>query len=552
MAFVLPYPWSLLAPRGDFGFPVSLEVCATSEPLNAESLTLFTRDDDFSISTPDGRRHHAVPLTQINAETGRSPFRILSLPWRHDNSEALRVVVGGEEYTIPVHGNLRRAGALEELSEHNKEEIALREIIHLLNAYFREAISLTHEAAFRAFAGHGIARLEWSPIWERWKPLSRREEPRTARIVEIAFAHLAQIGDVCARPRRMLVRQREATPIGRVQELDQICLRDLIRRPGRTILEKAGDRQEILGITRRETVDTAENRIIRDFLRLCQHRARAYERENGSFREHPKVRKVADLRRDCERLDLWSPIASAGRLVGIPRPNYVLQKDRRYHPLWVQYDKLRKEEEEVDNVWAWGRRLWAEFIRGVVVSFLCSTDGHASCGWHCDGDLAAYLRAEHQAGTYLPGLSVSSRWLQPDGRARLFVVHPAHAHLCPNLEETLPRLGAELALVVYPPENEPQRPRALLCIYSVLSLRTSAQEREAMKASLRSTLDNVARQNPGLHVRGLLLRGESNGEHPAECPRIGLLDALNAPAGGPFWFDLFPVKLVELLEELVK
>ena len=161
-----------------------------------------------------------------------------------------------------------------------------------------------------------------------------------ARVVEIAFAHIAAIRDVCERPRRMLVRQREPVPVGRVQELDAICLRDLIPRPGRTVLEKAGARQEILAITRRESVDTAENRVIREFISLCQHRARAYERENMRAREHPKVRTVIDLRRNCERLEVCSPLSKVGGLVGVPRPNYVLQKDRRYHPLWVPVQAL--------------------------------------------------------------------------------------------------------------------------------------------------------------------------------------------------------------------
>jgi len=347
----------------------------------------------------------------------------------------------------------------------------------------------------------------------------------------------------------MLLRQREAVPVGRVQELDAICLRDLIRRPGQTILEKAGARQEILAITRRESVDTAENRVIRDFIRLCQHRARAYERENGRAREHLKVRTVVDLRRNCERLDVRSPLAAVGKLVGVARPNYVLQKNHRYHTLWIQYDKLRHEEEAVDNIWAWGRRLWAEFVRGVVTSFLFSDEARKVCAWRADGELRSYLRAEHQAGSFIPGLAVSSRWLHRERGARMFLVHPAHAHLCPGLEELLPRLGAELALVVYPP-NGPLRPEALLCIYSVLSLQTDAQQRESMALSLQSTLDQVAQQTPGLNVRGLLLRGEWLSENKPENPRYGRVDYLAAPAGGAFWFHEFSELLAILLEEL--
>jgi hypothetical protein len=161
-------------------------------------------------------------------------------------------------------------------------------------------------------------------------------------------------------------------------------------------------------------------------------------------RQHDKVTAVVRLRQSCERLEVGSPISTVGRLVGAPRPNYVLQKDRRYHPLWVQYDRLRREEEAVDNLWAWGRRLWAEFVRGLVISFLLSDDeARRNCGWLLDGDLAAYLRKEHRDdGVFIPALSVSSRGVRRNGQARMFLVHPAHAHLCPGLEELLPRYSA--------------------------------------------------------------------------------------------------------------
>ena len=116
----------------------------------------------------------------------------------------------------------------------------------------------------------------------------------------------------------------------------------------------------------------------------------------------------------------------------------------------------------------------------------------------------------------------------------------------------MPRLGVELALVVYPAEG-PLRAEGLLCIYSVLSLKTDLKQREEMTLSLQSTLDQVALQTPGLNVRGLLLRGEWMGESEPVNPRYGRVDYLAAPAGGPFWFDSeegFPYLLAILLEEL--
>ena len=209
----------------------------------------------------------------------------------------------------------------------------------------------------------------------------------------------------------------------------------------------------------------------------------------------------------------------------------------------------------MDNIWAWGRRLWAEFVRGVIISLLLSGEARNTCGWRSDGELAGYLRTEHHAGSFIPALSVSSRWIRRDGRAVMFLVHPAHAHLCPGLEALLPRLGVELALVIYPATG-PLKPEAILCIYSVLSLRTDAKQRDEMAMSLRSCLDQVAEQNPGLNVRGLLLRGDWNREASSQSQRLGRLDYLiasvitAAPSRPPFWFSEFPEMLAVVLEEL--
>ena len=71
-----------------------------------------------------------------------------------------------------------------------------------------------------------------------------------------------------------------------------------------------------------------------------------------------------------------------------------------------------------------------------------------------------------------------------------------------------------------------------------------------MAVSLRSSLDLLARENPAMNVRGLLLRGDWSDDRPPETPRFGRLDCLVASAGGRFWFHEFSELLAVLLEEL--
>ncbi len=559
MGRVLPLPWSLLAPRHSPSADMSIDDSDRCGLLNPETATFYTRSDEHPPHLVPSRENAAAWLSEgvaINPLTdlGRRPGRLWVVPWPYDGSTEWRVRFGSDENSIPVSGGLRRADGREEPTEVNAQAVFFREAIDCLCGYFTEAISLTldrKQGSFAVFSGQPVVKLDWFAIWSRWSAAAAGTEPRMARVVEIALSHLSGIRDVCERPRRMLIRQRELVPVGKIQELDETCLRDLVRRPGRSVAEKAGFRQELLGITRRESVDTAENRVIRDFVRLCMHRAGAYERENRRSSRHRKVRAVAELRRNCGRFDSFAPIASAARLVGAPRANYVLQKDRRYHNLWVQYDKLRKEEVAIDSIWPWGRRLWADFVRGLFVGFLSAQAAEKSARWKLLGSLPAYVRAEHDFGSFIPPLAVSSRWKHCESDEELWVIHGADAHLCPGLHLTLPRIGADLAIACFDPKRGYREPVGLLTIHSVLSLNTTRETRETVVDSLATALDVVAHTHPGIaRVNGILLRGEYMPEMKSESRHVRRLDYLSAGAGGDYWFKDFPELVSVLLEEL--
>ena len=559
MARVLPFPWSLLAPRNTTGADLSVDDCDRQGPFNPETVVFYTRTDEGAPMLSSHRGHGAriAENVSINPQTelGRRPGFIWTIPWPHDGVSPWKFRLGAEQRELMVAGGVRRASGREILGKSNEHPIALREAIDQLCGYFTEARSLAaDEIEARPAPGsqQAIVKIAWGAIWTRWSKSAAGTEPRTARVVEIARFYLPNIRDVCSRPRRMLVRQRELVPVGKIQELDETCLRDLIRRPGRTIPEKAGSRQELLGITRRETVDTAENRVIRDFIRLCQHRAVAYQREYPQPRPlHPKVQAVVDLRRNCERWDASAPISAASKLVGLPKSNYVLEKDRRYHALWNQYQLLRREEDMVDKVWPWARRLWADFVRSLFVGFLSAESTSAAASWHLVGALPAYVRAEHTSGTFVPALSISSRWKHATADEELWIVHGAHAHLCPGLQTTLPRLGADLVIACFAPKRAGETPTGLLTIHSLLSLDTTSETRDAAVESLAATLDVVAKLHSEIrHVKGLLLRGEYLSEAKPFSRQKGRLDYLSAPAGGAYWFTEFRDNLSVLLEEL--
>ena len=213
---------SLVSSRaaGNIGVSLNLEDCEEAEPLN-EALTFFTRAEDEALPTFAGHRHSVASgepgFTEPEHGRGSPSRRSLNASVSARESRRVACSVRPEEIAIPVDGTLRRASASEDSVNSNASEVSLRDTVDFLCGYFAEAISLTHDSGFtefREFAGQAVARLDWPVIWTRWKKVSTGEEPRMARVVEIAFAHLTAIRDVCERPRRMLVRQRDRSRSG--------------------------------------------------------------------------------------------------------------------------------------------------------------------------------------------------------------------------------------------------------------------------------------------------------------------------------------------------
>ena len=84
--------------------------------------------------------------------------------------------------------------------------------------------------------------------------------------------------------RSQLNRTAEMIPIGLIQEMDAYCLRDYVRRPGQNASEKAGNRQELMGIKRYQNFNTPENRFLKYFCTLLHLECREYTKREEAKR----------------------------------------------------------------------------------------------------------------------------------------------------------------------------------------------------------------------------------------------------------------------------
>lgn len=216
-----------------------------------------------------------------------------------------------------------------------------------------------------------IVRRSWATVNKTWIGLDR-SEAIMALIVKLAQDRdlLSIFNAIAHHPRRILLRYRENTKLDRIQELDSACIRDFARRPGRTVAEKAGPRQVLLAVQRKDSMETLENRVFRWVIAGMQERALDYVATNQHHLQlgSNRVRTVARCNRKCNEWLLSENIQSISfdQLQHPIQPNYSLQMDERYRHVYNTYRELLREKKALDDAWEWQRILWAESARQLV------------------------------------------------------------------------------------------------------------------------------------------------------------------------------------------
>jgi len=211
----------------------------------------------------------------------------------------------------------------------------------------------------------------WGEVWQFIGTLgSDGSEPRMGLIVKIADQIKQKMPGIVQGARKILLRERQLLPTSRVSETDIRCLDWLIRQPGRTVAEKGGHKQRIMAVTRRESFNTLENQVLKDFIRRCRKESARYlQNEVGfdpNFRQSKRARLVASYQRLCGRLLNEPNMEEISRPSPNSGPNYVLQNDLRYREMWRWYSRLLKREDEEDRFWDWQTRAWSDITRFLV------------------------------------------------------------------------------------------------------------------------------------------------------------------------------------------
>jgi hypothetical protein len=149
----------------------------------------------------------------------------------------------------------------------------------------------------------------------------------------------------------------------------------LVRQPGETLAERAGDQQRVLAVTREENFDTLENRVLRAYCDLAAHVARDYLELYRAKHSTTRARRVEAFGRANRRLA--RQLSERGVRLAEPglTPNFVLQHNVHYQKIWTCWHELLDRDRVLDELWRWQARSWEEFCALAVVVALVGMSG---------------------------------------------------------------------------------------------------------------------------------------------------------------------------------
>lgn len=233
------------------------------------------------------------------------------------------------------------------------EDQEFDEFLHKVDVIVKLRLSAEQQyksAPHSAYSQRLALPLDWEQIYTILYPDT--QSPPESIITSIARSCVNETESLIGNMRKVLLREREKVSLGLVQQVDPHCLRWLSKQPGRNAIEKAGTKQKILGIVRRENFNTIENRVFKDFLTRTYREAVFYLQTNEScFNGHPTINLVKRLRQLCAKGLQEQILETINGIKGLPTPNYVLRQERRYAKIWKAYCKLVRQAHIAERLW---------------------------------------------------------------------------------------------------------------------------------------------------------------------------------------------------------
>lgn len=160
-------------------------------------------------------------------------------------------------------------------------------------------------------------------------------------------------------------------PVGNIQEMDAYCLRDYTRRPGLTAAEKAGSRQELMGVKRHQDYNTPENKL------LVYFAGKVLYRESNLYKNYPECEKFHKTIKQFRQQPTVKPILKTLHRFKPGKPNYVLLQNPIYHSFYQAYLYYIAKRSEKEKLWTFRNQLLKDVIYlALTTTFLRFKDSY--------------------------------------------------------------------------------------------------------------------------------------------------------------------------------
>lgn len=279
-----------------------------------------------------------------------------------------------------------------------------------------------------------MVRRTWGKAQEIWID-PKSDEPRMELIIKMAQDRklVLALHAIGVSPRRILIRVREPTPVGRVQEMDPACIRHYAKLPGNSPVQKAGARQLLLAVQRRPSFDTLENKVAAWTMAALQKRAESWRRKQTKVAlTGTRARAVGKLAKDNQQL-LASDNLFDLKYAGLAHPataNYPLTMEPRYKLVYKAYRELLRYQKIKDDAWTWRRPLWAETVGQLVNCCLLQLWPDATVS-------TPFYRKEADRGRWLAAQASAGPFKTPWGQAYLIDSHDLESASAAALQSLL-------------------------------------------------------------------------------------------------------------------
>jgi hypothetical protein len=372
---VISEPWDAL-----LGNQTELSDATTVNGVGSVRLTTPFSDNDKQnpkVSTPSG--NITLPAAGFPFIHNDNLYQHWHLPTcavsvTGDSGCTSDIIIEGRSHVLTQTGVISRPTVEEQSSGEISAGIRLSGWIDWQIRNFQELHRLKSnpDPRFDSPTFQNLNRRTWEAASKVWLD-SDTEKARMALIVGLSEDDSLRraMESISSRPRKILERIRRETHVSRIQELDPACIRDYARRPGVSAIEKAGARQTLMAVVRRERKNTLENRVATWVMEACNRLSIKYSLENAAF---PNDEKIASVARFGRRNIVWKSseelreVAPISELIS--NPNYPLQFDARYKLVWDTYLRILREKSVEDNAWLWQRCMWGETARQLLACCL--------------------------------------------------------------------------------------------------------------------------------------------------------------------------------------